>query len=91
MTEKDMVLDILTGTKAGIAGYAKSITECDCPNLRQTFQQMRDGDETFQYNLYKVAAEKGYYKPAGPASQADLNEVKAFLQTSALPAATATV
>ena len=91
MNEKDMVLDILTGTKAGIAGYAKSITECDCPNLRQTFQQMRDGDEKFQYDLYKVAADKGYYKPAGPATQSDMSEDKAFLQTSALPTATATM
>ena len=87
MTEKDMVLDILTGAKAGIAGYAKSITECADPALRQTFQQMRDGDEKFQYDLYKIAQSKGYYKPAGAAAVTDLNEVKAFLQTSALPTA----
>ena len=88
MNEKDMVLDILTGTKAGIAGYAKSITECADPALRQTFQQMRDGDEQFQYDLYKIAQQKGYYKAAGPANQSDLSEVKAFLQTSSLPTAT---
>lgn len=89
MNEKDMVLDILTGAKAGIAGYAKSITECADPALRQTFQQMRDGDEKFQYDLYQIAQQKGYYKPAGPAVQSDVSEVKAFLQTSALPTATA--
>lgn len=61
MNEKDMVLDILTGVKASIANYAKVITECCDLNLRQTFQQMRDGDEQFQYNLYKLAEKKGYY------------------------------
>lgn len=61
MTEKDMVLDILSGVKSSIANYAKMISECSDLNLRQTFQQMRDADEQFQYNLYKIAEKKGYY------------------------------
>ena len=83
MSEKEMVLDVLTGTKASIGGYAKCITECNDQNLRQTFQQMRDGDEKFQYDLYKIAAQKGYYKPSVPATPQDMNEVKAFLTQSA--------
>ena len=75
MKEKDMVLDILSGTKAGIGNYAKVITECDCPNLRQKFQQMRDSDEKFQYDLYKLAAQKGYYHPAPQANAQDLQTV----------------
>ena len=82
MNEKDMVLDILTGTKASIGGYAKVIVECADQNLRQTFQQMRDGDEKFQYDLYKIAEQKGYYKPALPADQQDMSEIKSFLNQS---------
>lgn len=84
MNEKDMVLDVLCGTKASIGGYAKCITECADQNLRQTFQQMRDGDEKFQYDLYKIAEQKGYYKPACAASQSDMNEVKAFLSQGSM-------
>jgi len=79
MKEKDMVLDILSGTKAGIGNYAKVITECSCPNLRQKFQQMRDSDEKFQYDLYKLAAQKGYYHPAPPANQQDMQTVQGNL------------
>ena len=84
MTERDMVLDILSGTKASIGSYAKCITECSDQNLRQTFQQMRDGDEKFQYDLYRVAEQKGYYKAACPASQEDMNEVKSFLTQNSM-------
>ena len=79
MQEKDMVLDILSGTKASIGTYAKVITECNNVNLRQTFQQMRDSDEQFQLQLYQVAAQKGYYHPAPPAPAQDLSSIKSTL------------
>jgi len=82
MEDKDMVLDILSGVKASIGGYAKCITECNDQNLRQTFQQMRDGDEKFQYDLYTLAKSKGYYMPATPATANDMKEVKSFLESS---------
>lgn len=85
MQEKDMVLDILSGTKAGIANYAKCITECCDPNLRQTFQQMRDGDEKFQYDLYKIAEQKGYYMPAPAAGAQDAQQIKTFLCSGTSP------
>ncbi|MCL2593137.1 MAG: spore coat protein [Defluviitaleaceae bacterium] len=80
MQEKQMVLDILSGVKASIGGYGKIITECNCPNLRQTFQQMRDGDEKFQYDLYKMAEQKGYYHKSPPANQQDSANIKNVLQ-----------
>jgi len=79
MHEKDMVLDILSGTKASLGNYAKVIMETANPNLRQTFQQMRDGDEKFQYDLYKVAEQKGYYAVSPAANQQDLQSVKQCL------------
>ncbi|MCL2704381.1 MAG: spore coat protein [Defluviitaleaceae bacterium] len=79
MHEKDMVSDILSGTKASLASYAKVIVECNDQNLRQTFQQMRDSDEKFQYDLYKIAASKGYYHPAPPANQQDVSGLKNIL------------
>lgn len=85
MQEKDMVLDILSGTKSSIGTYAKVITECSNPQLRQTFQQMRDGDEKFQYDLYKIAEQKGYYMAAPPSNPMDSQQIKTFLNQSQSP------
>ena len=74
-----MVLDILSGVKASIANYAKLITECCDVNLRQTFQQMRNGDEQFQYDLFKIADEKGYYIKSLPESEKNCQEIKVKL------------
>ena len=79
MQEKDLVLDILSGAKASLGNYAKVIMETDNPTLRQTFQQMRDGDEKFQYDLYKIATQKGYYATSPNATQQDMQSVKQCL------------
>ena len=79
MQEKDLVLDILSGTKAGLSSYAKVIQETANPTLRQTFQQMRDGDDKFQYELYQIVEQKGYYVGSPQATQQDMQSVKQCL------------
>ncbi|MCL2415296.1 MAG: spore coat protein [Defluviitaleaceae bacterium] len=81
MQERDMVLDVLSSTKASLGGYAKTITECNDPQLRQTFQQMRDADEKFQYDLYKIAHQKGYYHPSPAADTAQCTQLKNVLNS----------
>lgn len=76
MQEKDMVNDVLSMLKSSIAGYAHFITEAGNEEFRQTIQQMRNGDEKCQYDLFKIAQQKGYYKPAQAASPNDLQNVK---------------
>ena len=82
MSEKDMVLDVLSGVKSSVTGYATFITETANPQLRQTFQQMRDGDEKFQYDLYKIASQKGYYVNSPVANDSDMNQIRATLSAS---------
>ena len=79
MQEKEIVLDVLGGVKAGLSGYATFISETANPTLRQTFQQMRDGDEKFQYDLYKIAVEKGYYACSPNAEPQAISNVKSAL------------
>jgi spore coat protein CotF len=79
MQERDIVLDVLNQTKASLATYAKVITECGNQDLRQKFQQMRDSDEQFQYNLYKLADQKGYYVPSPAVTPQDASAVKSSL------------
>jgi len=85
MQEKDIVLDVLSGTKASLDSYAKVIMETANPTLRQTFQQMRDGDEKFQYDLYKIAEQKGYYVPSPEASQQDMSHIRNSLSAGTTP------
>jgi len=83
MQEKDIVLDVLGGVKASLTGYATFISETANPTLRQTFQQMRDGDEKFQYDLYKIAEQKGYYVPSPMADPHAVASVKTGLASGA--------
>lgn len=80
MDEKTMVNDILSGVKSSLTAYQTAISETENMALRQTFQQMRNGDESFQYELFKIAETKGYYKPAQPATETEIQNVKNELQ-----------
>ena len=80
MDEKTMVNDILAGVKASLTSYQTAISEAENMQLRQTFQQIRNNDESFQYELFKTAHAKGYYKPAQQATTTEIEDVKTELQ-----------
>ena len=77
---KRQVNDILGSVKADLTAYQTAISESENMNLRQTFQQIRNSDESFQYELFKIAQTKGYYKPAQKATVTEINQVKTDLQ-----------
>ena len=80
MDEKTMVNDILDGVKSSLKTYQGVIAEAENLQLRQTIQQIRNNDESFQYELFKIAQSKGYYKPAAPATVTEIQTVKTELQ-----------
>lgn len=80
MDEKTMVNDILAGIKSELTAYQTVISETENMQLRQTVQQIRNSDESFQYELFKVAQTKGYYKPAAPATKTEISSVQSELQ-----------
>ena len=80
MDEKTMVNDILDGVKSSLTTYQGAISEAENMGLRQTFQQIRNNDESFQYELFKIAQAKGYYVPAQKASVTEINTVKNEVQ-----------
>ena len=80
MDEKSMVNDILAGVKSDLTAYQTAITEAENMQLRQTFQQIRNNDENFQYELFKIAQSKGYYVPAQKATSTEVNNVKTQLE-----------
>lgn len=80
MDEKAMVNDILAGVKSDLTAYQTAITEAENMQLRQTFQQIRNSDENFQYELFKIAQSKGYYVPAQKATSTEVSNVKTQLE-----------
>lgn len=80
MDEKVMVNDILEGVKGDLKTYQGAITECENMQLRQTLQQIRNNDESFQYEMFKIAQTKGYYKPAAQATVTEIETVKTDVQ-----------
>ncbi|NLL04471.1 MAG: spore coat protein [Clostridiaceae bacterium] len=82
MQEKEMVNDLLSQINSSITGYANVISQTENQQLRQTIQQIRNNCETFQYDLFKLAEQKGYYQPAQKANQDDIMQVKNQLSNS---------
>lgn len=80
MDEKTMVNDILGNVKSDLTTYQNAISECENMQLRQTLQQIRNNDESFQFELFKIAQTKGYYKPAAKATVTEVDTVKNELQ-----------
>ena len=75
-----MINDILSGVKSELKTYQGAISESENMQLRQTFQQIRNNDESFQYELFKIAQTKGYYVPAQKATTTEISTVKTELQ-----------
>ena len=80
MDEKTMINDVLEGVKTEITSYSQAITETENMQLRNTMQQIRNAEESFQYELFKIAQTKGYYEPAEQAEQAQITKVKTNLE-----------
>ena len=74
-----MVNDVISMLNSSITGYANVITQASNQQFRQTVQQMRNNCEMMQYDFYKLAEQKGYYKPAAQADQSDIMQVKSQL------------
>ncbi len=79
--EKEMVNDYLAGLNASLMGYAHIIAQTNDAGLRQTLIQMRNQDESRQRTVYSYALQQGYYKPAAPASEQVVQQLKTELMS----------
>lgn len=82
MQDRDMVNDILAGTKSSINVYTHAIMETSNQQLRNTLIQLRDEAEKMQYQIYQMAEQKGWYMPAPQANQTDVNKIKSSLSSA---------
>ena len=80
MDEKTMVNDVLDSCKLSLNSYENAIINMKDMSLRQTIQQIRNNEESFQYEMFKIARVKGYYIPTGKATAEEINEIRKELQ-----------
>ena len=68
-----MVNDVLTELKHRLNTYSTVITQTIHPEFRQIIQETRNHSEALQYELLKVADNKGYYQLVSLAIPEEIN------------------
>jgi len=76
MNEKQAVADTLMNCNQLINMLNYSVLQSNNKNLRDTFQNARNEMEDLQWEIYVIAKQNGYYVPAAPGGQADIDAVK---------------
>lgn len=76
MTEKVALDDVLSCTNSMINMLNYAIQQANNKNFRDSLVASRNKLEDLQWNIYLINKEKGYYVPAAPAGQADIEQVK---------------
>ena len=76
MTEKTGVSDVLSTLNSTISLINYAIQQSNNKNFRDTLITSRNSLENYQWQIYLIAKEKGYYVPAAPAGAADIEQVK---------------
>lgn len=76
MQEKQAVSDTLSTIKTLVNALTYATSQCNNEALRSTYCAYRNQLETLQFEIYQVAKQHGYYVPAAPAGQADIEAVK---------------
>ena len=82
MDEKQAVADTLSGVNALIHILNYDVMQSNNKALRDTFVTYRNQFEDLQWQIYVIARDKGYYVPAAPAGQADIDAVKTAVSGS---------
>lgn len=80
MEEKTMINDIIKDLKFSINDYQNAICECENIGLRQTLQQIRNNEESLQYDLVKIANIKGYSNSSSKAETKEIEDLKRQIQ-----------
>jgi hypothetical protein len=76
MNEKLAVGDVLSCLNTTITMITHAIEHADNENFRDTLIDSRCKMDNLKWDIYLVAKEKGYYIPAAPAGEADIEQVK---------------
>lgn len=72
MNERDIVLDLLTGTKYISLGYHNAVLEAANDRVRNTLIQLNNDEMNMQKQLFDIAHDRNWY-PVEPAQVSGAN------------------
>lgn len=75
LQDKEMASDCLDMLKHQCTAYTKAALESSNPQVRQAFTSIRNAYEQMQWESYQMMQQKGWYLPAAPADQQDIQRV----------------
>ena len=76
MNEKLAMDSTLSCTNSLITMINYAIQQSNNKNFRDSLIEHRDKLENLQWQVYLISKNKGYYVPAAPAGEADVEQVK---------------
>jgi hypothetical protein len=76
MTEKVAINDVLSSINSLIKLCGYAIEQANNKNFRDEIVTTRNKLEDLQWKIYLISKSKGYYVPAAPAGEADIEQVK---------------
>lgn len=79
MTEKIALCDVLSTLNSTISLINYAIEQSNNENFRDTLITSRNALENYQWQTYLLAKQKGYYIPAAPGGQADIDQIKSAI------------
>jgi hypothetical protein len=79
MNEKLAVGDVLSCENMIITALTYAIEHADNEQFRQLLLDARTKLDNLKWDTYLIAKEKGYYIPAAPAGEADVQQVKSAI------------
>lgn len=76
MEEKLVVSDTLGSLNSALHMLNYALQQANDKNFRDYIVGVRNQTEALQWQVYEIAKQKGFYKPAAPAGQADIDTVE---------------
>lgn len=62
LTEKELLMDLLTSEKHLTTAYNNAIIQSQCPQLRQIYSECLSSAQEIQFSLYDATERRGWNK-----------------------------
>lgn len=80
LQDKDIASDVLDMTKHQSIEYTRAALECSNARIRDTMLQFAQECIQDHWSIYELAERNGWYLPAGPADQQEIQRITQHFQ-----------
>ncbi|WLR51748.1 spore coat protein [Bacillus tianshenii] len=80
--EQDLVYTFLADLKRSAREYTTAVTESNCPEVRQMFEQLLQNTLKLQEQTYQLMAQQGWYNTSSPVQVQEIHkQLNTYQQT----------